>query len=649
MYVSGRTVIVCFASLFLGCGEGGIETGEYTPGYEATSQSIRFGSIDDAQAYPSVLKLRMQVGNDMFLCSGTVIEARTILTAAHCVDNVAGASDVYVTRNDNTTLRANALVIHPDYSADAPHVRFVHGDAYRVSGPDLAILRFSEDLNAPVTPLASADPRAGRTLRIVGFGANEGMQTGVRRSGIVEYVGVTETYGEDRSSVHHEDGSYVVDPGPDNQVVCGGDSGGAILNSGQLLGVTSGATLAAGDENACVRIRNNNFISVPSYRTWIDANVDVPEGAPEVDAALACRALTMDETYGFRSSGDYNTNWGGRGEKWFIDGERNWFFILPNGDVYAWDRVSTPIDGELLGTLSEAFHTLPSLIHAAQAPEGGCGVEQADASTAAVRAFAWDQEFEFAYSGNYAVNWGGLGEKWIIDGSRNWYYITPDGGVTKWETNSRPPRGRFIGQLNADYHVDPSLLHNAVDPGGDACGESAEERAYNLDQAHGFEFTGNYATDWGGRGEKWVQNRNRNWFFIVPDGRVYRWEQGTRPADGEVVETLNASFHADPSLLHEAPVPQRGNCGEAAADDLPTLARQLDTLHGFVSSPNYSSNWGRRGEKWIQAANGNWFFILGTGELFEWIDGTRPAQGELVAVLGPEYHDTPALLHDAAN
>jgi len=649
MYVQGRTVIACLASLFFACGEGYDEAGEYTPGYDSTSQSIRFGAVDDAQAYPSVLKLRMQVGNDMFLCSGTVIEARTILTAAHCVDNVAGASDVYVTRNDNSTLRATSMVLHPDYSADAPHVRFIHGDAYRVSGPDLAILRFNSDLNAPVTPLATADPRAGRTLRIVGFGANEEMVTGVRRTGIVEYVGVTETYGEDRSTVHHEDGSYVVDPGPDNQVVCGGDSGGAILNSGQLLGVTSGATSAAGDDNACIRIRNNNFISVPSYLPWIQANVDLDVAEPEIDDALACRALTLDEAYGFRSSGDYNTNWGGRGEKWFIDGDRNWYLILPNGEVYAWDRVSTPIDGELLGTLSEAFHTLPALVHAAEAPEGGCGVEQADAATAAARAFAWDQELGFEHSGNYAVNWGGLGEKWILDASRNWYYITPDGGLTKWDNGARPLAGRFIGQLNADYHVDPSLLHSAIDPGADACAASVEERAYNLDQEHGFDFTGNYATDWGGRGEKWVQNQNRNWFFIVPDGRVYRWEVGTRPADGDVVETLDPSFHTDPSKLHDAPVPQRGNCGQADAEDLPTLAHQLDAAHGFVSSPDYSTNWGRRGEKWIQARNGTWFFILATGELFEWTVGTRPPQGGLVATLSAEYYENPALLHDAAN
>jgi len=649
MHVYGRTVIACLASFLFACGEGHHEVVEYTPGYETTSQSIRFGAIDNAQAYPSILRLRMQVGNDMFICSGTVIEDRTILTAAHCVDNVAGASDVYVTRNDGSTLRATGLVLHPRYSADAAHVQFVHGDAYRVSGPDLAILRFGEDLNAPVAPLASADPGAGRTLRIVGFGANEDMITGVRRSGVVEYVGVTRTYAADRSTVDHEDGAYVVDPGPDNQVVCGGDSGGAILNSGQLVGVTSGATLAAGNENACVRIRNNNFISVPSYRDWIEANVELPDAEPEVDAALACRALNMDETHGFRSSGDYNTNWGGRGEKWFIDSDRNWYFILPNGAVHAWNRASNPIDGELLGTLSADFHTLPSLLHAAEAPEGGCGVEQADAETAAARAFAWDQEYGFEYSGNYAVNWGGLGEKWIVDGNRSWYYITPDGGLTKWENGSRPLRGLFIGQLNADYHVDPSLLHDAIDAGGDACAETIEERAYNLDQEFGFEFTGNYATNWGGRGEKWISNANRNWFFILPAGGVYRWTVGTNPAEGELVATLDASFHADPSQLHDAPVPQRGNCGQADADDLPTLAHQLDAAHGFVSSPDYSTNWGRRGEKWLQARNGTWFFILATGELFRWTVGTRPPQGELVATLSADYYNNPALLHDAAN
>ena len=230
-----------------GCGEledafeleGPSQSVEMEPTTGVLNQPIRHGTLD-GNGHPGILRLHIRVGNSGFLCSGTVIEQRTILTAAHCVDNAAAASDVYVVL-DNGYRQASAMVIHENYSADAPHIRRVGSGFYRFSGPDIALLSFAEDLPAPVVAISQDTPTAGELLTIVGYGNDENMENSVRRVGQVEFVAMTETYLVDQSTVDMADGALVVNPGPNNDTVCGGDSGGAMLRGDALIGVTSEA------------------------------------------------------------------------------------------------------------------------------------------------------------------------------------------------------------------------------------------------------------------------------------------------------------------------------------------------------------------------------------------------------------------------
>src|SRR5262249_45024945 len=48
-------------------------------------------------------------------------------------------------------------------------------------------------------------------------------------------------------------------------------------------------------------------------------------------------AYGLEQQYGFHLNGSYYTNWGGRGEKWFVDSAGLSYFILPNGGLYLWD------------------------------------------------------------------------------------------------------------------------------------------------------------------------------------------------------------------------------------------------------------------------------------------------------------------------
>ncbi len=56
-----------------------------------------------------------------------------------------------------------------------------------------------------------------------------------------------------------------------------------------------------------------------------------------------------------------------------------------------------------------------------------------------------------------------------------------------------------------------------------------ERRAYNTSVARamgdklGLFTTGNYFHNWGGLNEKWLMGRGNKWYYITPDGELYRW------------------------------------------------------------------------------------------------------------------------------
>ena len=210
------------------------------------AQQIRYGA-EDGDAHPSVVKLIMRVGGGYSLCSGSVIHESAVLTAAHCIDSVSSASDVMVII-DNVSYPAAEMVMHPEYDASTPHVRFAEGDYYRFSGADIAVLKFDEVLPVPTVSLGDLPSQRGEQLTIVGFGNNENQENGIRRNGTVEYIAAVPTYLK-TERILIKTRSIIIDPGPTDQTVCRGDSGGALLYNGELVGVTSGGVVNYGSGN----------------------------------------------------------------------------------------------------------------------------------------------------------------------------------------------------------------------------------------------------------------------------------------------------------------------------------------------------------------------------------------------------------------
>ena len=175
-------------------------------------------------------------------------------------------------------------------------------------------------------------------------------------------------------------------------------------------------------------------------------------------------------------------------------------------------------------------------------------------------------------------------------------------------------------------------------------------RAYDLDRTLDLTFTGSYAENWGGRGERWMfSSATEHWHFVTPDGTVYRWQRNSNPATGTVEGVLSASFHSDPTLIHSAVLPTGDFCtGGPAGPDLSALAVQTDSEFGLYQNRSYFTNWAGLNEKWMASTGGAWFYLLPNGELYRWT-GTQPVAGELVATFSPEYHASPAMIHDAAD
>jgi uncharacterized protein len=154
-------------------------------------------------------------------------------------------------------------------------------------------------------------------------------------------------------------------------------------------------------------------------------------------------------------------------------------------------------------------------------------------------------------------------------------------------------------------------------------------RAREIGDALGLGSVGDYFENWGGSGEKWLRGDKDHWYFITPDGDLYRWSGrnnllgwltrsfhrnilGQRSAEGELMATLGRpatdeqpnAFHADPQkmmarlfksittgpgLLHElaakdGPLWPRGVAEEFAAEEARDKA--LERLTGTLFGPD---------------------------------------------------------------
>ena len=231
---------------------------------------------------------------------------------------------------------------------------------------------------------------------------------------------------------------------------------------------------------------------------------------------------------------------------------------------------------------------------------------------------AVDLSLDLRTTGNLYENWGGLGEKWMNSGSGHWYFILPSGSLYRWDGTAQTASGTLVANLSSVVHDAPDLLYNAS--------------AAKLDLDLGLHSSGDFFTNWGGAGEKWMRAANNDWYFIMPSGDLFKWIESPTSVgatnSSTFVASLETKFHANPNLLIDA------------------YTISTDRWYDFNQGTSDFFNWGNRSEKWFQGAQNEHYFILPGGDVYRW-DGSSNATGTLVISTDPATYTDPSLLVNA--
>lgn len=218
--------------------------------------------------------------DEEFLCGGTIINARWVVTAAHCVkrsnkkDGVAstGKRGTYIqinppSRNQGAHYKAEKIIVHPNYIPTSPNQR-----------NDIALIRTKARMNT--TPMGlnfdTAAPLIGAEERVYGFGQmisgnSNSIASALRTATVFDLTGPQPLpcgqYGNNFNA------AYQICAGvPGGGIdACLGDSGGPLLASidgeVRLVGVVSAGTGCALAQFPGIYTR------VSTYAAWIDNTI----------------------------------------------------------------------------------------------------------------------------------------------------------------------------------------------------------------------------------------------------------------------------------------------------------------------------------------------------------------------------------------
>jgi len=229
-------------------------------------QAIVGGADDNGDPAVVFLIAQKPGANEAHLCTGTVISAHTVLTAAHCVDERLLGTGMEFTVflgssiNDNAQRVASNFV---DVTRVYAHPQF---DATKLEqGNDVGLVVTRTVLRPRPIPMmrrALAASDVGKPLRLVGYGITGGGQGGAGQKRQV------------RSAVGNFDPRLVV-VGQPSANTCNGASGGPALFTENGVEVVLGVT-SFGDEQCT---QGGVDTRVDAYTAWVDPLVAMAEGS----------------------------------------------------------------------------------------------------------------------------------------------------------------------------------------------------------------------------------------------------------------------------------------------------------------------------------------------------------------------------------
>lgn len=259
----------------------------------------------------------------------------------------------------------------------------------------------------------------------------------------------------------------------------------------------------------------------------------------------------------------------------------------------------------------------------------------AETPTSAIAASILDVSLELQAAKDDFLNWAGQDEKWVVGKDGTWYAILPDGTLMQWDregwlASKRAVIGPVVAQLSAAFYESTARLTSAVDA-APLTTDTAADLVLWLDQTIDFSTTDySHFDGWAlsdrtqfGDGEKWVRANTGQWYYLLPDGGMYRWERGDG-LQGTLIADLPAIVYQEPQLLTNA------------------TAISLDYQYDLqlIDNKDYR-NWGGEKERWLAGeidGETNWFFVKPDGSLNLWSGGRDLETSTEVANIGRAYY-----------
>lgn len=207
------------------------DDGEQPAGEQTAEQEIIGGSTDTGDACVVGLFAHAPGASSGSLCTGTVIGAHTVLTAAHCVNPAIIGAGQQIDILNGTTLTG--------FVATASSVTWdtAWNPSNLFGGHDIGIVHTSGVIPLPTCPIGATNLGAP-SIRIVGYGTNTHTNTGAgtKRQVTTNIVAAN---------------SILVQIGNSSMQTCHGDSGGPAFQGGAVVAVTSFGSDAS-PTNVCV-------------------------------------------------------------------------------------------------------------------------------------------------------------------------------------------------------------------------------------------------------------------------------------------------------------------------------------------------------------------------------------------------------------
>lgn len=202
------------------------------------------------------------VGSRGNFCSGALIAADVVLTAAHCVPQGATYKIVIPGENPPRLIDVKRVASHPQFNAQ--------GIAAHRASADVALLQAAEPLTRSRTIAPTATPstpiQAGNRYAIAGVGVT--VRGDGRSGGTVRRASLVATSKPGTLQIR------LVDPATDNKSAglgaCTGDSGGPVFENQNgrdvIVGVVSWST-APNNADGCGGLTGTTPLSL--YRGWV--------------------------------------------------------------------------------------------------------------------------------------------------------------------------------------------------------------------------------------------------------------------------------------------------------------------------------------------------------------------------------------------